>query len=87
VQAKIVNDLKNLAVYFNLEMKTGQKYPDKCDKIVFEAPREGQAKRRAAQAVNLRSSSRTPLKIINSVSKAKQLELCRADMSFSKTNI
>jgi hypothetical protein len=70
VQAKIVNDLKNLAVYFNLEMKTGQKYPDKCDKIVFEAPREGQAKRRAAQAV-----------------RAKQLELCRADMSFSKTNI
>ncbi|MDD3686400.1 MAG: hypothetical protein PHE56_06500, partial [Bacteroidales bacterium] len=70
VQVKIVNDLKNLAVYFNLEMKTGHKYPDKCDKIVFEAPRAGRAKRRAAQAV-----------------RAKQLELCRADMSFSKTNI
>jgi hypothetical protein len=49
-------------------------------KTVFNAPREDRAKRWAAQEVNLRSSSRTPLKIINSVSKAKQLELCRADM-------
>ena len=40
------------------------------DKTGFIAPREGLAKRRAAQAV-----------------KAKQLELCRADMSFPKTNI
>jgi len=73
-------DLSQLVCFFS-------KSEVQSDKTGLIAPRAGLAKRRAAQAVNLRSSSRTPLKIIDSVSKAKQLELCRADMSFSKTNI
>jgi hypothetical protein len=66
-------------------LKVGSNFNgSKCSKLSYEqySKLRGQAmaKRREAQAVNLRSSSRTPLKIINSVSRAKQLELCRADM-------
>ena len=63
----IFSDLTQLLSYFfNSGLQS--------DKTGFIAPRVGWAKRRAAQAVNLRSSSRTPLKIIDSVSKAKQLD-------------
>jgi hypothetical protein len=54
---------------FIFERKASLKHSDKCDQIVFGAPRVGRAKRREAQAV-----------------REKQLELCRADMSFPKTN-